>query len=125
MKNLVDLDDGIFYSLGDGFVVLNRPTGPCTFVRGVEFTLNSMISMWELFVEGEKEPVGFFFYTAVTTVNKGGFLLAYREAKRGAAKECQLIIRNDMLMVYDYPGCGALAITTKVNPTMLSIIQGQ
>ena len=125
MRNLVPRYDGVFYQMGDGFVVLNRKVGPCVFRRGTELKLNSMFSMWELWVEGEEEMAGFFLYTAMKVRNGGGFLITFMESKRGKAKEGGLIIRNDHVMVYDFPGCGSLAISTKVNPRMLSVLMEQ
>lgn len=130
MRNYIDLDDGVFYSMGDGFVLLTRKVGPCNFVRGAELRLNSMLSMWELHLDtaqeaSPKELVGYFFYSAMKTRNGGGFLVTFMESKRGKATECNLMIRVDDVMVYDFPGCGALAVSTKVNAKMLSILMEQ
>ena len=124
MKNHIDLEEGTFYSMGDGFIVLKEPVQPCTFIIGEEVKITSMFTIFEVSTD-TKPSVGFFFYTALKVRNGGGFLLTFMQSKRGKAKECSLSLRSEHLMVYDYPGCGSLAITTKVNDPMMSILMEQ
>lgn len=124
MKSVIDFLGGEFYALADGYAVVFKDTPAGTvFERGSEYDLNSMLSMWDLNSEGAH--VGFFFYTAMKVENRGGYLLTFMESKRGKAKEGKLVIRHPEVMVYDFPGCGALAITTKVSEQMHSILMEQ
>ncbi len=125
MKNLVDREDGIFYALADGFVVLTEPVGPCVFERGEEVKMVSMFSVWELKIEGRSDVVGYFLYTALKVKSGGGYLVTFMESKRGKATESSVVFRSEHMIVYHLNGCGSMAITTKVNPRMMSILMEQ
>jgi len=73
----------------------------------------------------KEEHVGFFFESPFKTENKGNVLLTFMESKRGKATTAKLMIRHESVMVFDVPGCGAMALSTKLSPEMASIIQEQ
>lgn len=125
MKTRIDFESGMFYSIADGHAIVfeNIPAGT-EFLRGTEYNLNSMFSMWDLNSIGG-DHVGFFFYTAMKVENKSGYLLTFMESKRGKAKDGKLVIRHPNVMVYDFAGCGALAISTRVSEHMHSILMEQ
>jgi hypothetical protein len=123
MKSLIRFESGTFYQLGDGYAIVFETIEPAVFTIAAEYPLNSMLTMWDLVKDGRN--VGFFFYTAMKVENKGGVLVTFMESKRGLATEGGLVIRNPEVMVYDFPGCGAMAVSTKVNDQMLSILLEQ
>lgn len=84
-----------------------------------------MFEMWEALQN--KKPIGFYFQSAFKVENRGGYLLTFMESKRGQAKTSNLVIRNDQdgLIVYDFEGCGSLAISTKVSQFVHNILETQ
>lgn len=123
MRSLIPFEGGVFYALGQGYATLFADTPPSEFELGNKFAMPSMLDMWELKRGGEH--VGFYLYSAFSVINGYGYLATFMEAKRGKAKECELQIRHPHVMVYSFPGCGALAVTTKVSERMLSILLEQ
>jgi hypothetical protein len=123
MKSLIPFEAGVFYELGQGYATVFADTPPATFELGNKFQINSMFELWEL-KTGEVH-VGFYLYSGFTTTNGYGYLATFMEAKRGKAATSELLVRHPHLMVYSFPGCGALAVTTKVSERMLSILLEQ
>jgi hypothetical protein len=124
MRTSIAFEPGEFYSLSDGHaIVFDKAPAGTVFERGSEYSLNSMFSMWDLTLAGKH--AGFFFYTALKVENRSGFLVTFMESKRGKAQEGRLVIRHPEVMVYDFPGCGAMAISTKVSDHMYSILMEQ
>ena len=123
MQTHLDLEAGTFYALGQGHIIVTSPVPAGTFELGIKFALNSMFEMWEL--TRNNVAVGYYFYSGFNVENKGGFIITYLDSKRGKATACTLLIRRPEFMVYDYPSCGALVISTKVNPRIHSILLEQ
>jgi hypothetical protein len=125
MRTHLNLEAGTFYSIGQGHVFLSLPVSPGEFELGTKFQVPTMFEMWELLREGK--PVGFFFQSPFRVENKGSFIITYMQSKRGKADRCHLVVRNDKdgLMVYDYPGCGSLAVSTKVSQSMRDVLEQQ
>jgi hypothetical protein len=123
MKSLIEFLPGEFYALGTGHVLVTSKQAPGNYELGSQFQLESMFDMWELKRDGQ--AVGFFLHSGFTVKNACGYLVTYMESKKGKAKTCNLVIRHSDVMVYDYEGCGALAVSTKVNSKMLSILLEQ
>ena len=123
MKTLIDIEAGEFYALEKGHMILDRRLGPGSFDLGTKFELNSMFEMWSLLRGGEQ--VGYYFLSGFKTENKGGYVITFMESKRGKATEHRLAIRLPNLIVYDFPFCGALAVSTKVSEKVESIFMEQ
>ena len=123
MRSLLHIEPGLFYALGQGHMIADQPLPPGSFELGTKLELNSMFDMWLLNRLGK--PVGFYFVSAFKTICKGGFILTFMESKRGKAKTHRLVIRQPEVMVYDFPGCGALAVATHVGDKVLSILTEQ
>ena len=123
MKLKVPLQAGTFFTLQGGYAIFFQDQSPGEVSIGVQYNMSSMLSVWEL--EREGNHVGFYFHSPFAVENKGGVLVAFAESKKGKATESKLMLRHDTVMVYDIAGCGALAISTKVSPEILSIIEEQ
>lgn len=123
MKSRIDFEAGLFYHLGEGYAITFDTLPPSNYTLGQEYNLNSMLSMYDLILDGNH--VGFYFYSGFKIQNKGGFIVAYTESKRGKAKDGSLIIRHPEVMVYDFPNCGAMAVSTKINEAVMSIFMEQ
>lgn len=123
MKIRIPIEHGVFYSVEDGYAMFTEDSEPSTFELGTKYELNSMFEMWALTKEGS--PIGFYFYSAFKSENKGGYIITYMENKRGKAKDSKVVIRLPSMIVYDIPGCGAIAVSTKVNSKVESIFVEQ
>lgn len=122
-KSVVPYEAGYFYSLSAGHCILFEDSKPGIFELGNKFQLDSMFEMWELL--RNSNHVGFYFYSGFTVDNKGGFIITFMEAKRGKAKESVLSIRHPDIMLFSYPSCGAIAVSTRVSDHMKSILLEQ
>lgn len=125
MRTYSALEIGEFSAVGNGHVLATRANSPGTIELGAKFQTVMMFEMWEALQNGQL--IGFFFHSAYTVENKGGYLITFMESKRGAATTSNLVIRNDQdgLIVFDYEGCGSLAISTKVSAFVHSILDTQ
>lgn len=123
MKSLINLEAGIFYAVDNGHVLTFDPLPAGTLELGQEFELNTMFRMHTL-VRGDVH-VGFFFYSAFKVVNRGGVLITFMESKKGKATNTRVVLRHPAVVVYDVRGCGSMAIATKVNPHVQSILAEQ
>lgn len=118
-------DVGEFITLGVGHMLPTQNIEPGALHKGGKFQIVSMFEIWEV-LQGTN-LVGFYFQSAFKTQNKGGYIITHMESKRGMAKSCNLVLRNDSagLIVYDYEGCGALALSTKVSKFVNDILDMQ
>ena len=123
MKLKVPLQAGTFFSFQQGHILLCRDMRPCELELGAQYSISEMLSVWDVNHQGEH--VGFFFFSPFKIECGGGYLVAFREATRGQATSSKLMLRHDSVMVYDLPGCGAMALSTKLSPEMESVIQEQ
>ena len=123
MISYTDIEPGIFYAVGQGHVITRNLVKAGPFSLGTEYSLNTMFSMFELLRDGA--PVGYYLYSGFKVVNKGGVLVTYLESKKGKGESSRIVVRQPELVVYDIPGCGAVAVTTRVNEHVNSILSEQ
>ena len=123
MKSLIDTEAGTFYAIGQGHMILEHDQKPGEYEAGTKIELNSMFDMYVL--NRDDKPVGYYFVSAFKTENKGGYIITYMESKRGRATVHRLLIRLPEFMVYDFPACGALVVSTKVSDKVKSIFMEQ
>lgn len=125
MRIYSKLPIGEFAPVGKGHVFATANTKSGTLVLGVQIQIICMFSMWDLQQDGQH--VGFYFESGFATVNKGGYLLTFMESKRGRATSARQVIRNDQegLVVFDFDGAGAIAVSTKVSSLLHDILEAQ
>ncbi len=123
MISHLDIEPGIFYAVDKGHVVTNEQVAAGPFSIGNQYQLNTMFQMYDLLRDGL--AVGYYFYSAFKVINKGGVLVTCLESKKGKATESRVVVRQPELVVYDLPGCGSMAITTKINDGIQSILTEQ
>lgn len=123
MKTLISWKPGVFYRLGLGHAIVNENYGPGNYELGQKFNLICMFEMWELTRDGK--TVGHFFLSGMKVESKGSYILTYMESKRGKATSSQLAIRCPNFVLFDLPGCGAMAISMTVSEHMQQILEGQ
>lgn len=123
MHTLIPWNPGVFYRLGNGHAIVTEDQEPGTYELGRKFSLICMFDMWELMREGK--PVGHFFLSGMKVETKGAYILTYMESKRGKATTSQVVIRCPQFILFDLPGCGAMAIGMSFSDRMQKILEGQ
>ena len=123
MRSLIATEAGLIQALADGHIMTLEDMPPGEFEKGLRIEAATMLQVWQLLREGK--PCGFFFYSAFKVVNKGGVLFTFLESKRGKGKNSTLVYRDPDLVIYDIPGCGSMAIPTKVNEKIHDIFKEQ
>jgi len=123
VKTLIDWEPGAFYRLGNGHAIVTEAQAPGTYELGIRFNLICMFEMWTLLRDGKQ--VGHFFMSGMRVETKGSYIVTYMASKRGKATESQLVIRCPEFVLFDLPGCGAMAISTKISAHMQKILEGQ
>lgn len=123
MRSLIDTEAGIFYPLSNGHMITRDKVSAGQFQLGDQIAAATMFQIFEL--KREDQSIGFFLYSGFKVANKGGVLLTYLESKRGKASESSVVFRNPLIVVYDIVGCGSIAVSTKVNDRISSILSEQ
>jgi hypothetical protein len=123
LRSLIPCESGIFCPVGGGHILAESTLPPDSYQIGAKIQAVTMLEIFEL--EHNTQKVGFFLYSAFKVVNKGGVLLTYLESKKGKAGQSLVVLRHPLLVVYDIPGCGSMAVSTKVNDRISSILNEQ
>lgn len=123
LRSLIPWETGMFHRLGQGHAIVSEPQEPGTYTLGTKFNLICMFEMWNLMRDGQH--VGYFLLSGMKVQSQGSYICTYMESKRGRAETFQLLIRCPEFLLFDYPNCGAMAISTKVGEHMQQILEGQ
>lgn len=123
MKLLVTYQGGTFFSIEKGYILFFNDCPPCEVSIGAPYNAGASLDVNEVIKDGKH--IGFFLYSPLKVTNTGVSLTAFAESKRGKAKTSKLMIRHENIMVYDMPGCGGLAISTKISDELKEILQEQ
>ena len=78
--------------------------------------------MCELLLEGRR--VGYLLRSSFTTINGGGYLLAYLKG-RGLADSHEVLLKLDNLVIYNLPNRGILAVSPEVGTAIAQILESQ
>lgn len=123
IKTLLDMKAHEFYSMAGGFLL---PT--VDLKQGTEVDVDSKLPVSCMFdvslAHSNKIRVGFFFKTAFEATNHGGYLITHMQNRR-CALGCEVLIKNEDLVLYNYPNRGTLAISPKVNKDIETIFDEQ
>ena len=123
LRSLIPWDTGLFHRLGQGHAIVSQPQEPGLYELGAKFNLICMFEMWELKRNGVL--VGHFFLSGMKVESKGGYIVTLMESKRGRAESATLLIRCPEFLLFDFPNCGAMAISMEVSDHMRQILEGQ
>lgn len=123
VKTLTVSEAGIIRTVGQAHLMTFKTTPPSVFEVGARIEAATMMQVSELLLD--KVHVGFYFYSAFKVANKGGVLVTYLESKKGKAKDSSVVFRHPELVVYDIAGCGSVAVSTKMNKQLASILDEQ
>ncbi len=120
LKPLLDLEVQQFYEIDGFFLLVNKEVKARTSIQiGQRLSLQSMFDIYFLTINGDNRS-GFAFKSKFETLNNGNYLLTFLKGK-GPATEGETLIKNDQLVLYNYPNRGSLAIAPQVN-SVLSIV---
>jgi len=123
LRSLIPWETGLFYRLGQGHAIVSSPQEPGVYELGTKFNLICMFEMWNLMRDGK--PVGYFLLSGMKVESQGSYVITYMESKRGKAEAFQLSIKCPEFLLFDYPNCGAIAVSTTVGEHMKQILEGQ
>lgn len=114
---------GVFYTLKEGWVLLNRdvPRGS-ELIVSKDLPIRCMFKVQELTFEATR--VGFLFTSGFEVINRGGFLFTHLKNKPPAT-EYDTLIKDEFLVLYDYPNRGTLAISPLVSDDIQTIFEEQ
>jgi hypothetical protein len=115
---------GTFYEVGNGYLL---PTESLPVGAEVQAEKKLPISsMFDIYIAQTLDGVrvGFYFVTRFSVRNGGGYLMTYLNNK-SEATEVDTVIRNEDLVVFNYPNRGTLAISPKVNQEIENIFLEQ
>lgn len=123
LRTRIPWTTGLFHRLGQGHAIVSEPQEPGEYEIGQKFNLICMFEMWEL--KRGTQKVGHFLLSGMKVESRGGYILTYMESKKGLAGEHNLLIRSPDFLLFDFPNCGALAVSMEVSPKMKKILEGQ
>lgn len=123
MMTLLDSEPGVFYEIRGGYFL------PLKYIKAsTELDIDRAIisgRMFEIhFVLLNGERSGFFFTSKFSILNGGSYLLTYLKSKK-KAHECEVLIKTDELVVYNYPNRGMLAISPLVGAQIEQVFAEQ
>lgn len=117
------IDKSIFYTLREGWVLMNQDIEAGTYIEiGAELPLKCMFQIRSLIINNLR--VGLIFNSGFETINAGGYLLTHMQHKR-AATEYDILLKDEFIVLYDYPNRGTLAISPPVNDEVLTVFEEQ
>lgn len=124
MKLELAVEPGTFYQLENGFFL---PTEKHAMGTEIEAAKKLPVSgMFDIYIAQTSDGIraGFYFVTRFSVRNGGGYLMTFLTNK-SEATEVDTVIRNEDLVVFNYPNKGTLAISPKVNQQIETIFLEQ
>ena len=110
---------GIFYKFQKGWILPIAEIKPDYQLTLEGVFLNGMLT--GKFVKHEDITVAYFFISSFTVSCNGASLFAYIKNRAGLAKTCRRVYSDDHIVILDYPNCGVVAISPKVNSAISTI----
>ena len=122
-KVMLDISPGIFYEIHGSYFLSKIRIPAFTFLTiGDSLPASSMFGIqWVLL---NNESIGWLLSSGYLVINGGGYLLTYLNNKAGKAVSGDVIKDND-LVVYNFPNRGSLAISPLIGPDISSIFEEQ
>lgn len=123
MKILTDCFPGAFHSVGQKFFLPTKlVSSGSDVVEGQKLPLTCMFEINFAMVGGER--VGFLFQSRFETENGGAWLRTFLRNK-GQATDTETLIKDEHLVLYNFPNKGTLAISPLVNSEIATIFEEQ
>lgn len=120
-----DVHAALFFTLGRGtrWILLNKPLMKGEVVRiDKQLPVRSMFNVYTL--RHGDASVGFLLTSTFEVTNKGGYLITFFKGKP-PADEYDTLIKDDLLVLYDFPNRGSLAISPAVSDDVKVIFEEQ
>lgn len=118
-----DMCSGVFHQFLHGWIL---PT--VDLHKGDELVLSATFIKSMLngqFVERNSQRVGFYFSSGLSTYCNGACLTAYAKTRAGMAKKCNRVYADDDLVILEFPTCGVMALSPKVNSFLGAVFEEQ
>jgi hypothetical protein len=123
MKTLIPLVPGTFYEISGHYILPTKVIDEDQVLTlGNKLSLSCMFAIHFVLIDGDR--VGFAFSSQLTTHNGGSYLMTYLRNK-GPVTEHETLIKDDDLVVYNYPNKGTLAISPRVNSELITVFEEQ
>lgn len=115
---------GVFIECAEGHVLPTVVVPENTLlIIGERLPLNCMFDIYFV-TNAEGARVGFLFNSKFQVINGGSYLLT-KLASKSKAEVAEVLIREEDLVVYNYPNKGTLAISPLVNSEIETILAEQ
>ena len=118
------MDIGYFYSVGNGHALVKVKVDKNIYIEAKDEdeinTGNCLLKLRYISIDNEK--VGYYLYSYLNVKNGSGYLVCSISGKEGSAKSSLLSFRDENLILLDVSGCGAIAVSTKINQRMSNIL---
>lgn len=123
MKLLTDCLPGTFYEVsGQWLLPTTGLSAGSTLVVGPRLPVTCMFDIHWAMLSGGR--VGFVLSSRFEIVNGGSYLITYLKNK-GPATDCETLVKDENLVVFNYPNKGTLAVSPLVNPEIDVILTEQ
>ena len=120
----IDSEPDLFHATDVGFALYLKEMKQGTTIRvGDKIPLACMFSAHWLTLNNEK--IGYLFTSNFQVTNKGGYLLTHMNASAGKAQAVEVLVKTDTLVIYNFPGKGALIVSPKVGEDVSHIFAAQ
>lgn len=120
----INMDPHLFYELDGGHAIFRHPiTQRVVLTVGDRIPLSCMFEGYWMLVHGER--VGYIFSSQFQTMNSGGYIVAYMEAKRGLATSSETLLKTDDLVIFNFPNKGTLIVSPKIGDETITIFEEQ
>ena len=114
MKLLTECCPGTFYEVpGHWLLPITNIEAGSTLVVGPRLPVTCMFDIHWAMLNGVR--VGFVLSSRFEVSNGGSYLMTFMRNK-GQATECETLIKDENLVVFNYPNKGTLAVSPLVNP---------
>lgn len=119
------MEQGLFYPLGDGFFLPTKDLKAKTVIEPeIKLAACGMFHTIHTMKDENGDRVGYHFTTRFPFINRGGYLVTYLKQKEQAT-QCDVLIKNEFLILYDYQNRGTLAVSPTVSPELITIFEEQ
>ena len=123
MRSLIEARPGVFTEIADAHLLATQRIPEGTEIEtGPALPVSCMFDVSFALVAGQR--VGFLFRSRFEVENGGSYLMTYMRNK-GVATVSETLIKDEHLVIFNYPNKGTLAISPMVNPEIEIILQEQ
>ncbi len=121
MSPTINMEPGYFYETGNLYLLPFVPISSNIKLDLSPWNITCMFAINNMTVQGQR--VGLAFRSGFKVTNGGGYLMTHMSQRE--PKDFMTLVRVPEVVIFNYPNHGALAISTRLNPDVLSLIEEQ